>query len=125
MAREFSRSARVAQQIQRELGELLGREAGDPRLHGVTVQGVRVSRDLAHAKVYVSFLAPGEDAEELLTALHHAGGFLRSELAQRMRMRVMPHLRFIHDDTQERGERLEALIDQAVAGDAHGPGGGD
>jgi ribosome-binding factor A len=116
MPREFSRSARVGQQIQRELGELLAREAADPRLHGVTVSAVEVSRDLAHAKVYVTFLDPGEDRQAALKALHHAGGYLRTELAHRMRMRVMPHLRFLHDDTQERGDRLDALIDRAVAG---------
>lgn len=117
MAREFGRTSRVADQIQRELAELLQREVQDPRLHGVTVSGVEVSRDLAVAKVFISSALEAHPPAELLAALASARGFLRSNLARRLRMRTVPELRFSYDDSLERGDRLASLIDRAVAAD--------
>jgi ribosome-binding factor A len=120
MAREFSRSRRVGEQMQRELALLIQRELKDPRLGMVTVSGVEVTRDFAHAKVFVTVLS--DDAAQVaqsIEALRHAAGFLRRELGRRMLARTIPELHFVHDTSVERGSRLSSLIDQAVASDGH------
>ncbi|HEX9801779.1 MAG TPA: 30S ribosome-binding factor RbfA [Gammaproteobacteria bacterium] len=117
MAKEFSRSRRVGEQIQRELAELVQRELKDPRLGMVTISGVEVSRDMSVAKVYFTVLNPGHDVAETQKGLTHAVGFLRRELAHRMRLRVVPELRFQYDHSVEDGSRLSALIDRAVSED--------
>lgn len=114
MAKEFARSQRVAEQLQRELADLLQFEAKDPRVARVTLTEVEVSGDLAHAKVYYS--AP-ENPPELLHGLQKAAGFLRSQLSQRMLMRCVPQLHFVYDASLDRGMRLSRLIDEAVAQD--------
>ncbi|PKM46190.1 MAG: ribosome-binding factor A [Gammaproteobacteria bacterium HGW-Gammaproteobacteria-1] len=118
MAREFSRSRRVGEQMQRELALLIQRELKDPRLGMITVSGVEVTRDFAHAKVFITVLS--DDAGQVaqsLEGLRHAAGFLRRELGRRMQLRTIPELHFTHDTSVERGSRLSALIDQAVAAD--------
>lgn len=117
MAKEFSRSRRVGEQIQRELAELIQRELSDPRLGMVTVSAVEVSRDLAVAKVFFTVLNPGHDVKQTLDGLNHAIGFLRRELGRRMKLRIVPELRFQYDSSVENGSRLSALIDKAVSGD--------
>ncbi len=117
MPREFGRTDRMADQIQRELADLLQREVHDPRLHGITVSGVKVSRDMAVAKVHVSSVLEDHDPKELMAALGRAGGFLRSGLAKRLRTRTVPELRFLYDDSVEKGHRLASLIQQAVDSD--------
>lgn len=114
MAKEFARSQRVAEQIQRELADLLQFEVKDPRVSRVTVTEVEVSGDLAHAKVFYSST---ENAPELQKGLEKAAGFLRSQLSQRMLMRTVPQLHFVYDASIERGMRLSRLIDDAVAQD--------
>lgn len=114
MAKEFARHQRVAEQIQRELAELLQFEVKDPRISRVTVTEVEVTNDLAHAKVYYS--ATG-NLSELEAGLKQAAGFLRSQLARRMLMRTVPQLHFIYDSSIERGFTLSRLIDEAVASD--------
>lgn len=94
---------------------MLLREVQDPRLAGITVSAVEVSRDLAHARVYVTFLGTDDKAVETgLQGLEHAAGFLRSLLAKRLKIRTVPDLHFIHDISIIRGARLSALIDEAV-----------
>lgn len=117
MSQEFSRTRRVGEQIQRELAELLQREVKDPRVAGVTVTAVEVSRDLAHAKVYVSRMTSDADWDATLEGLRRAGGFLRRELGRRLTLRTVPELRFLRDASIEQGARLSELIDQAVAED--------
>jgi len=117
VAKEFSRSRRVGEQIQRELAELVQRELKDPRLGMVTISAVEVSRDMSVAKVYFTVLNPGHDVRETEKGLTHAVGFLRRELAHRMRLRVVPELRFQYDHSIEDGSRLSALIDKAVSED--------
>jgi ribosome-binding factor A len=114
MPREFSRSKRVAAQIQRELAQLIQFELKDPRLGLVTVSGVDLSRDLAYAKVYVTVLAADESVEEVLETLNKAAGFLRHELGRRLTTRVTPQLTFLYDASVERGANLSALIDKAL-----------
>lgn len=115
MPREFSRTRRVADQIQRELADLLLREVSDPRLQGVTVSGVEVSKDLAHARVFVH-PSREADAQAIVTALNHAASYLRKGLAGRLQLRVLPRLRFIHDPSLDAGERLDALLEGLASG---------
>ncbi|MCK9530356.1 MAG: 30S ribosome-binding factor RbfA [Gammaproteobacteria bacterium] len=117
MAREFSRTDRIADQMQRELALLIQQEMRDPRVGMVTVAAVELSRDLSVAKVFVSVLGDAEQAQAALAVLKKAAGFLRHELGRRMIVRALPELRFVHDTTSERGAHLSALIDQAVAKD--------
>ncbi len=118
MPREFSRSQRVAAQIQRELAQLVRDEVKDPRLSTVTFCGVDVSRDLAYAKVYVAVLGKDQkETEDVVVALNKAAAFLRRSLAGRLKMRVVPALQFRYDESLERGARLSALIDQALGDD--------
>jgi ribosome-binding factor A len=114
MAKEFARSQRIAEQLQRELADLLQFEVKDPRVNRVTVTEVEVSGDLAHAKVFYSST---EHTPDLQKGLEKAAGFLRSQLSQRMLMRTVPQLHFVYDASIERGMALSQLIDQAVAED--------
>lgn len=121
--REFSRARRLEQQIQRDLSELILREVSDPRLHAFTISGVEVTRDLATARIYITPQA-GADPGRMLKALEGASGFLRHGLAQRLRARAVPRLKFVHDRTLEKAERLSGLLQDgptAATGDVEGP----
>ena len=120
MAREFSRAERVADYLQRELAMLIQRELRDPRLGMVSVTAVKVSRDLAHARVYVTFLDSDteEEAKPGIDVLNGAAGYLRSHLAKSTSMRTVPGLRFVFDSSVGRGRHLEALISEAARADA-------
>jgi ribosome-binding factor A len=123
MPREFSRSRRVEEQLKRVLAELIRREVKDPRLGPVTVTAVEMSKDLGHARVYVTPFAGMGDAAHVLETLRHAAGYLRHELRKAMSLRVTPELDFRLDESIERGARLSKLIDEAVAADrSRGPG---
>lgn len=131
-----ARVQRVADQIQRELASLIQMEVNDPRVGMVSVTGVDVSRDLAHARVYVTVMntltddqavndstlsEPGDldklEIEENLKALNKASGYLRTLLAKRLNIRSVPKLQFYYDASIERGQRLSSLIDNALAAD--------
>ena len=109
------RLRRVADQIQRELSDLLRTELKDPRVGMITLTGVEVSPDLGHAKVFFTTLGDAESLARTEAGLARAAGFLRSELGHRLRLRVTPEVRFVHDPSVERGARLSKLIDDAVA----------
>lgn len=115
MAKEFSRSRRVADQIQRHMAELIQMELGDPRIGMVTVTAVEVSHEFEHARVYFTVLGKKLDdqsqIEETTEALNHAAGFLRRELARRLKLRTTPDLVFVYDTSLEKGNRLTELID--------------
>ncbi len=118
MAREYARTDRVGQQIQKEIAVILMREIKDPRLSMTTVSAVEVTRDLAYAKVFVTFF--NDNADEIkasLEVLAEAEGYIRSLLGKRLRARIMPHLRFVYDSSMSEGVRMSALVDQAVASD--------
>jgi len=117
MKRHSQRAQRVADQIQRELADLLVNEVKDPRVGRVTVTEVDVSPDLSHATVHFTHLAGKEHAPEALTALSRTAGFLRSELSRRLNLYSVPQLHFAYDDSIESGMRLSQLIDDAVAAD--------
>ena len=115
MPREFPRTRRVGEQIQREVARILQEEFQDPRLGMISVSGVEVSRDLAHAKIYISVLGREEDVSETIKVLNKAAGFLRHQLGQRMRLRSVPQLRFLYDGSLAEGARMDALIAEALA----------
>ena len=112
---EFNRADRVGSAMQRELAVLI-RDLKDLPGGLVTVQEVRVSRDLSHAKVY--FTVIGADADHTLADLKHAAGYLRRELGHAMRLRSVPELHFVYDTSIADGERLDSLIETAVARDS-------
>lgn len=117
---EYGREERVGAEIHRELALLLRDEARDPRLSQVTIQEVRVVRDLSHAKVFFT-LMDSDQAKATEAALNKASAFLRRRLADKMLLRVVPRLAFVYDKSIEAGLRLSSLIDQAVAKDeGHG-----
>ncbi len=118
MARDFQRSRRVEEQIQRLLAELVRREVKDPRVGSVTITAVEVSRDLSHAKVYFLPFDARRSVAEVGAALASAAGFLRVHLKKQLQMRHVPELHFVADETIDRAARLSALINEAVAGDA-------
>ena len=117
MGKAFLRTGRVAEQIQRELADLIQMEVKDPRVGMVTLTGVEVTQDYAHAKVYFTTMKSAEQAPKAQAGLEHAAGFLRSQLAHRMKLRIMPQLHFIYDTSVEHGVRLSQLIDEAVSSD--------
>jgi ribosome-binding factor A len=124
MARDFSRSQRVSQEMQKEIAIILQREVKDPRIGMATVSGVEISRDLAYAKVFVTFLnlSGGEKSEdemvaEGLTALNEAAGFIRSLLGKAMRLRIVPELTFAYDNSLVEGMRMSNLVSNVVKSD--------
>ncbi|MDR0217608.1 MAG: 30S ribosome-binding factor RbfA [Enterobacteriaceae bacterium] len=123
MAREFSRTQRVAQEMQKEIAIILQREIKDPRIGMATVSGVEVSRDLAYAKVFVTFLnvlVEGHDSEmvnEGIKALNEASGFIRSLLGKAMRLRIIPELTFSYDSSLIEGMRMSNLVTTVVKND--------
>jgi ribosome-binding factor A len=121
MPREFSRSDRVADAIQRELATLIQLEMRDPRIGMVNVNSVDVSRDLAYAKVYVTFVDRPEQSvvDTRLKILNKASGYLRNLLGKSIQLRVVPGLQFQFDVSVDRGLHLSELIDKAVREDAN------
>jgi len=118
MAKEFSRTQRIGDQMQRELALLIQREIKDPRLGLVTITAVEVSRDLSHAKVFITVM--GQDDDKIasnLKILQDAAGFLRMHLGKAMKLRTVPQMHFHYDASIRRGVELSALIERAVAED--------
>ncbi len=118
MPKDYSRSLRIADQIQRELADLIRNELNDPRIGMITLTGVEVSQDYTHAKVFYTTLRSESDNFLTGKGLENATGFLRNHLMQRLKLRVIPQLHFIYDESVERGVRLSQLIDEAVAQEA-------
>jgi len=108
-----NRAFKVADQIQRDLTELIARELKDPRVGMVTIQAVEVTPDYAHAKVFFSLLQG--DPQETQVGLNQAAGFLRAGLFKRLHIHTVPTLHFVFDRTTERASDMNALIAQAVA----------
>jgi ribosome-binding factor A len=120
MPREFSRIDRIGDQMQRELAQLIQREVKDPRVGMVTVNAVKVSRDLGYADIYVSLLTTEELTEESprvrdsLAVLNKASGFLRGQIGRAMKLRVTPQLRFHFDTLLGHSRHMDNLIREAV-----------
>lgn len=136
MPREFSRSQRMAEQLRRELAEIVRDEIKDPRLGLISFTEVRMSRDLSHAVVYCSVFKSdkndpdpsGSDQEgliqdrqnqqlESIEILNRAVGFIRKEIARRIQARIVPTLKFTIDDSVTRGEAMDDLINKAIQKD--------
>jgi ribosome-binding factor A len=120
MAKEFSRTQRIGDQMQRELALLIQREVKDPRLGLITITAVEVSRDLSHAKVFITVMGKDDDEDAVKTnlrILNDAGGFLRMQLGKAMKLRTVPQLHFNYDASVRRGVELTSLIERAVAED--------
>ena len=118
MPRDYPRTRRIAEQIQRELADLIRLELKDPRVPQLlTVTDVEVSADQSHAKVFFTLLGDERQIADTTEGLARAAGFLRTQLAQRMKLRTIPQLEFKYDASVERGMKLSRLIDQAVASD--------
>ena len=116
MPREFSRSERMAEQLRRELAEIVRDEINDPRLGFVSFTEVRMSRDLSHAVIYCSVLN-SEDQVKSIEVLNRAVGFVRKEIARRIRARIVPTLKFVIDDSVTRGVAMDELISEAIKND--------
>ncbi|ASK56141.1 30S ribosome-binding factor RbfA [Vibrio tarriae] len=118
MPKEFSRTQRVAQQLQKELAMILQREVRDSRLGMVTISDVEVSRDLAYAKVFVTFLCIGEQTpESCLEALREHEVQIRMMLGKQIRLRLTPEVRFYYDNTLVEGMRMSNLVTEVVNSD--------
>ena len=121
MPKEYSRSERLASQIQRELARLIQSGLKDPRLSMPSILEVQVSKDLAYARVYFSVL-DSEAAADTLAALTSASGYLQREIGKVLKSRITPRLSFVYDDTDIRGRQLSDLIDSALASDRNKAG---
>lgn len=117
-SRSFGRELRVAEHIRQELTDIVRKKMRDPRVEAseISISDVRVTRDMAFADVYFQCLgsADSDQREAIVAIFDGAAGFLRTELAQRLAMRLTPQLRFHYDDSEEVGQRLDALIDRAM-----------
>ncbi|NOZ54232.1 MAG: 30S ribosome-binding factor RbfA [Gammaproteobacteria bacterium] len=120
MPQEFSRTDRIADQIQRELAGIIQKNVKDPRVGMVTITAVQVSKELEYARIYFTVLG-GEDAKKsTMTGLTKAAGFLRREIAKRLKLRNTPELQFQYDASIEHALHMSNLIDAAVASDKTG-----
>ena len=117
MAHHVPRHQRVADQIQRELAQLIRDEVRDTRLGMVTLTAVRVSPDLSHAKIFFTTMDPAQHAVAL-EVLNGAASYLRSLLGRLMRLRITPQLHFVYDESIERGAHMSAVISAALSRDA-------
>lgn len=106
------RLKRIQEQIQKVLTEILESKVNDPRVEGVYITDVTVDRELDYANIYVSSLAGEAQSDEILEGLRNANGFIRYNLSQEVKLRVMPQLRFYWDETPERADRIEAILDE-------------
>lgn len=120
MPREFNRSERVAGQIRRELAKIIQLEIRDPEIGFISLSDVEVTRDLAHAKIFITVFET-EKAQASIKALQAQARFLRYRLSQEMRIRQVPELHFHHDASVETGLKMDQLIDAARATDRDDP----
>ena len=110
------RGIRVAEQIQRDLAEIIAYELKDPRVGMITITEVQVTPDYAHAKVFFTMLSDNKEAIQVtVAALSKAAGFVRAQLGKRLHIHTLPELHFVHDNSTARGVELSKLIDEANA----------
>jgi ribosome-binding factor A len=117
MPKEFSRAQRLAEQIRRELAELIRLELKDPRVGFISLTDVELTPDYAHAKVFFTAMGGSESVPEIQAGLRRAAGFLRRELGKQIRIHTLPELHFHYDNSVEEGSRLSQLIDRTVRED--------
>ena len=117
MPREFSRNKRLGNEVLRTLNELVRFETKDPSLKMVSLSSLELSRDLSVAKVYFSMLDPDGDPAPVQEGLERASGFLRSRLGREIKIRHVPQLRFLHDESAAEAQRISSLIERALDSD--------
>jgi ribosome-binding factor A len=111
--KKSGRPQKLGDLIQREVSDLIRLELRDPRVGMITITSVDVSPDMTHAKIFFTVLEK-EKLQDTLTGLKRSAGFLRAQLAKRVQMYTTPELRFVYDESVERGDRLSRLIDAAL-----------
>ncbi|HEY2990084.1 MAG TPA: 30S ribosome-binding factor RbfA [Candidatus Binatia bacterium] len=107
---EYSRSDRVGDLLLELVSQLLMREVNDPRIGAVTLTGAEVSKDLRHAKIYFNLLTGSEKKTEVLAGLRSATGFIRGKVAKDLKLRIVPTIEFVYDDTEDRARRIDELL---------------
>ena len=117
MPKEYSRSQRMAEQVRRELADIVRDEIKDPRMGFLSFTEVRMSKDLSHAVIYCSVFE-SEEQDETIELLNRAVGFFRKEIARRIRARIVPTLKFVADKSVARGAEMDSLIYKAIQSDA-------
>ena len=127
MPREFTRAERVSDAVQQELAVLIRDNVRDPRVGMLSVTDVDISRDLAYAKIHISFVGDRsqDEIDQGIAALNGASGFLRKLLASSIKLRITPKLNFFYDESGRRGQHLRALIDLAVSKETPGAAAAD
>jgi ribosome-binding factor A len=113
MHKESGRTRKIGELLQRELAVLIARELHDPRVTQITLTAVDVAPDMSHAKVFITHLGGAGPALKAVAGLNHAAGFLRRALSERVILRQVPALRFVYDESVERGDNIERLLARA------------
>ena len=106
------RANRVAEQMKKELGDIIGQKLKDPRIGFVTVTDVEVTGDLQQATIFISVLGSESEKEDTLKGLNKAKGFIRTEIGQRIRLRITPEINFEFDESVAYGNRIDSLLRQ-------------
>jgi ribosome-binding factor A len=109
---EYQRSDRVGDLILEVIVELLHRDIHDPRVRGVTLTGVKVSKDLRHARVYFNLLGGQEDRAAVLAGLKSATGFIRTKVSKQLKLRFVPEFEFTYDESEDAAQRIDELLKQ-------------
>ena len=109
---DYKRSDRVGDLLLELVSQLLAKEVSDPRIGPVTLTAADVSKDLRHARIYFSLLTGNEGKAEVLTGLKSATGFIRAKIAKELKLRFVPTIEFVYDDTQDKARRIEDLLQQ-------------
>ncbi len=110
---EYQRSDRVGDLLVELIAELLSREIRDPRVHGVTITGAKVTKDLKLARVYFNVLGGGAERDNVLAGLSSAGGFIRSRVGKELKLRFVPAIEFFYDETEDQAQRIDELLKKA------------
>ena len=109
---EYQRSERVGDLILQVIADLLRKDIHDPRVRGVTLTGVKVSKDLRHARVYFNLLGGQEDRSAVLAGLKSATGFIRAKVSKQLQLRFVPEFEFTYDDSEDAAQRIDELLKQ-------------
>lgn len=104
------RAERVGEQMKKELMDIVNNKVKDPRIGFLTITDVELTNDLSSAKVYLTVLGSERDVENTFKALEKAKGFIKSEIGSRMRLRIVPDLNFVYDESIEYGNKIEQMI---------------
>jgi len=109
---DYKRSDRVGDLLLELIAELLAKEVNDPRIGPITLTGTEVTKDLRHARIYFGLLGGGEKKAEVLAGLKSATGFIRAKVARELKLRFVPTIEFVFDETQDKAQRIEELLKQ-------------